>query len=1344
MPKRNETPRAGGRLLRATMAGVLALSLMGTPAFAANTGSDAPATYAAEGTVHAVAAASDLPDSISAGETYQLTADIALADGQQLSEVAGVLDGCGHTITLAGKPLAQSVSGTVQNLGVTSSGVIESSDNLGSIAVTLSGTVRMCWSTASLKLSGWMGEVGGLVGELAGGTVSNCYFAGSIDSMMSGGLVGTGSTGAVRNCLFTAGDSAVSMGYGSLVNENCREVSVADLSSASSLEVLSVDAPDAGYVWASNGAFPQLREASAPVVVDKSALDAAVAAAEQLSESDYEADGWQAFAAALSAAKQVIGNEDATQQQVNDAVKALTGAQSALAKKKPTAPTEVPSAAKHIKSQDDFISMNVKDESAYYVLDNDIVIDDEYFFGPSGALACTFDGQGHSVTFANGGGVPSLFDGVAATGVVENVSFAGQLKQATDGRSFGLLGKDVAGAVVNCSTSVSGKGVVGFARTLAGGVVSNCYSTAEASGGALFASYNAGRLVNTYWSSYQAQPAQFPIDALSNSFALDPKDMRSAAFTELLNANRGSNGAVWAQAADGYPYFGADAGYVEPDDVVSDDVYPVTFTANDGTACAIGDNHVLEVSPDDVAADRLIGVLSLSGVPEGSSVTWSTGDANRNNIAVNETTGQLYVYDNAAGTVTATETAVDGTQRTVATIKVQAKAQPIDDFQIWYDGADVTGGSITVAGSEVRNLEVRVHYVGSPEGSYVPASFTRFSFEGSSADVLYSNEYSACFYFKKQGDAMISVTSRNNPDLGAKTVSVTSANVAATGVSLGYAEDGQPIVLQGRNPLSDGVKAFLTDKASPHVTPDNATNRDNFTVTSSNPAVAAYTAAGDIGFTPYAAGTTTFTVTLPDVDAETGKAIRDSREVSYEYANPLVGVTAPDSVTVKAGERAALGLSFAGKNDEQGWSITEPGMTWSYSEDGVISIDRDVAGEWKHAEGAPDDGLYIASSEYAITALRPGTVTVTGTPVDTTAGAKPVTFTVTVDGIAPAPADVAKLVDEGIESAASFLDANRSATAFVYGDEWELYTFVCAGRGVEPAMIERYLASVKANADVWSASLTDTERVMLTMAALGKDVTDVAGKNLVELVRDGSSTAEMSNEIAYALLALDKANAQAPEGGSSDRDALVAKLLTFQNEDGGFGLTAGSGSGVDMTAIALQALAPYADANADAVSAALGFLRTKMSPGTCDFGSAESDAQVLLALTALGKDPLNTVNGFANSVSNLITAIMAYNVEPMGFAHVKGQEASAMPSVQVLQALSSYKQHDWKSDVKPGNNVSGRDPQLPLAPVGDGNGNKGSLVATGDSALAANVLLCVAGLAVAAAAGAARRMRTRR
>ncbi len=1420
---------AGARLLRVSMAGVLTLSLAGTPAFAAagdaaagitpaataatgtETGAGVEAatgtetgvatateveaateTAAATATVTAaetaavasaadgaclIGAAADLPQTIEAGQTYKLTADIALSEGQQVTDIAGVLDGCGHTITLSGKPLAASVSGTVQNLGVVSSGTIESSDNLGSIAVSLTGTIRMCWSTASLKLLGWMGEVGGLVGEISGGTLTNSYFAGSIDAMMSGGLVGTGSSGTVANCLFTVGDGAVSMGYGSLAKVNCQKVSESDLSAASALDVLSASIPDTGFSWVSNGSFPQLKDASAPVVVDKSALAAAIAAAEQLSEDAYDSDSWQAFAGALVAAKQVNNDEDATQQQVNDAVRALSEAQNALVGKKPTMPTEIPATAKHIKSQDDFMYMNVKDESAYYVLDNDIVIDDEWFFGPSGELACTFNGQGHSVTFANAGGVRSLFDGVAATGVIENVQFAGELKQATDGRAFGPLGNSVSGAVINCSTSVSGKGVVGFARTLAGGVVSNCYSVAEATGGALFAAYESGRVLNTYWLSYQAQPAQFAASALSNSFSLDPKDMRTAGFVELMNANRGAKGSMWTQGSDGYPHFGEACEYTEPDDETKADVYAVKFIANDGSVQAIGENHVLEVSPDDVAADRLIGSLSLEGVPADSSVTWATSDSNRNNIGVNETTGQLYVYGNAAGTVTATETTADGMCRTVATIKVQAKAQPIDDFQIWFDGTNVTGGAITVSGSEVRNLEVRVHYVGSAEDSFVPVSFTRFSFTGSDASILYSNDYSACFYCKQLGSAAISVTSRDNADLGSKTVMVSSSKVDATSVSLGYAEDGAAIVLHGRNPLSDGAKAFVTDKAQPHVTPDNATNRDHYTVESSNPSVAVYTTSGDIGFTPYAAGATTFTVTLPDIDERTGENISASRNVTYEYANPLASVKAPENVTVKAGAQEKLDLAFAGVNDAQGWSVTEPGMIWSYSVDGIVSIDRDVAGAWKHEEGASDDGLFIASSDYSITALKPGTVTVTGTPIDTTGGARPVTFTVTVDGIA-VPSDASDLVDRGIASAAAYLDANRFASAFQYGDEWELYAFANAGREIDQTMVNRYLESVAANAGTWSKSITDTERVMLALASLGEDETDVAGLNLVEVLCGKSNAYDLSNEVAYALLALDRVKAQVPEGSAWDRDALVAKLLTFQNEDGGFGLKAGAGSGIDMTAIALQALAPYADENADAVSDALEYLRGKMSSGTCDFGSAESDAQVLMALVALGKDPLNTANGFANEANNLITALMRYNVEPMGFAHEKEEDASSMPSIQVLQALSAYKAADeggkgysWGSKVNPGSGTAdadkggsdndGNKDDAGNVVVSDGKDDSSSASssvgkatsssspATGDPLQLERLLACIACLAgalgaTAAARGAARRKGMRR
>ena len=239
-------------------------------------------------------------------------------------------------------------------------------------------------------------------------------------------------------------------------------------------------------------------------------------------------------------------------------------------------------------------------------------------------------------------------------------------------------------------------------------------------------------------------------------------------------------------------------------------------------------------------------------------------------------------------------------------------------------------------------------------------------------------------------------------------MTLTSEAVAATSISMGYNEDGATVYLQGRNPLSERG-AFLTDHARPVVTPDNATNRDNFTVTSSDPAVAAYTTAGEIGYTAYKAGTTTFTATLPDTDAD-GKVISALRDVTYAYQNPLASVTAgTDSLYLKAGSAQKLDLTFTGKNDADGWSVTEPGLTWTFKTldgkdaSGIVSIDRNEKGAWKHVDGAPDDGLYVASSDYTVTALSAGTVVATGTPVDTTAPAEPVTLTITVAGVAASP-----------------------------------------------------------------------------------------------------------------------------------------------------------------------------------------------------------------------------------------------------------------------------------------------------------------------------------------------------
>ena len=755
------------------------------------------------------------------------------------------------------------------------------------------------------------------------------------------------------------------------------------------------------------------------------------------------------------------------------------------------------------------------------------------------------------------------------------------------------------------------------------------------------------------------------------------------------------------------------------------------------------------------------GTLELDGLPKDAKVTWGTPDANRGDIAVNEETGLLHVYNDAVGTVTATLHKDDGTTENVATVVVKAVSKPIDDFQIWYNGANVTGGAIAVAGSEVKNLEVRVHYTDAAEGEYTPVSYARFRFVGTPANVLYSNPGSACFYFKKPGEATIRVSSRANLDIASKSVTVTSSYVPATSVSLGYNEDGETVYLHGRNPLAKG--AFLTDKAAPVVGPENASDRACYTVTSSDAAVAEYTVSGEIGFTPYKAGKTTFEATVENQD---GSVISSGkREVTYAYRNPLKSVTITNvPASVKAGKTVELNLGYTGENDAEGWSVSEPGMQWSVAtEEGrdasdAVSIDRRALGDWKHVDGAPDDGLFVASGAYVLTANKAGTYTVTGTPIDQTAGAQAISFEITVDGIVASPDNEAK-ADEGALSAAKYFDVNRTIDAYSYGQEWEIYAFATSGRKIDDALIANYKKSLAVHKAEWSgntAKVTDCERVALALTALGEDITSFDGVNLIADICSHEDLVASANNVVYALIALDEAGisneALRASGSSWTRAQLVCALLSFQNPDGGFTIDAGGASNVDMTAMALQALVPYVDDDAcavapasngqpsvaSAVDNALGFLRGQMN-GLCDFGSVESNAQVLLALVALGKDPVNTKNGFATGANSLITAICAYEVaDGKGYAHTMGSDgkpgnANALATVQALRALSAYKSAgsgvSWSKIggvkagvVEPGGSKKPVTPEVPVPTVptknptpavmpigsqrGDGSGDK--------------------------------------
>ena len=122
------------------------------------------------------------------------------------------------------------------------------------------------------------------------------------------------------------------------------------------------------------------------------------------------------------------------------------------------------------------------------------------------------------------------------------------------------------------------------------------------------------------------------------------------------------------------------------------------------------------------------------------------------------------------------------------------------------------------------------------------------------------------------------------------------------------------------------------------------------------------------------------------------------------------------------------------------------------------------------------------------------------------------------------------------------------------------------------------------------------------------------------------------NGTIYALLALDSKNYEIPKLTEEDlgkgleqttREKLIQQILDKQLSDGGWALS-GTKSDPDMTAMAIQALAPYYEKNSGvetAVEKALQTLSTMQDEngGFASFGTEnlESAAQTVIALSTL-------------------------------------------------------------------------------------------------------------------------------
>ena len=248
------------------------------------------------------------------------------------------------------------------------------------------------------------------------------------------------------------------------------------------------------------------------------------------------------------------------------------------------------------------------------------------------------------------------------------------------------------------------------------------------------------------------------------------------------------------------------------------------------------------------------------------------------------------------------------------------------------------------------------------------------------------------------------------------------------------------------------------------------------------------------------------------------------------------------------------------------------------------------------------------------------------------------------------------------------------------GGEWMTIGLARSGRtvpaGYYDAVVEYVKAKADANERLHRAKSTDNARIILALTAIGKDVTNVGGHDLLKGLDNMAYVQKQGiNGPIWALIALNSHNY--PTSGDVTREKLIQVILDAQLTDGGWDLS-GENADTDMTAMAIQALAPYYETNETVKAAVDQALNTLSAMQRADggFGSwgtvnSESCAQVIVALTALGIDPA-TDSRFVKNGLTVLDALAGFYVDGGGFKHIADGELDGMATEQGYYALAAY------------------------------------------------------------------------
>ena len=276
-----------------------------------------------------------------------------------------------------------------------------------------------------------------------------------------------------------------------------------------------------------------------------------------------------------------------------------------------------------------------------------------------------------------------------------------------------------------------------------------------------------------------------------------------------------------------------------------------------------------------------------------------------------------------------------------------------------------------------------------------------------------------------------------------------------------------------------------------------------------------------------------------------------------------------------------------------------------------------------------------------------------------------------------------KCADMGCESVSELLDA-LSKNAGNFSSVWYFIALSQLGEKCENDKCVNALKSTVNNfynEGLEKQKVTDLQRVAFALSAFGVDITDIDGHNLLA---DASYNRKAVNQLdsqgansaSYGLLLLDSKSYKLPKNALNTRGEIIDMILDKELENGGFALF-GEYADIDITTIALQALAPYKnnDRVEPVVERCVNILSKRQSKSGAykSFSnqiSCESTAQVILALTSLGIDP-SSDERFIKEGNSVLDGLLRFRLESGAFSHFENGKADNMATYQSLCALVS-------------------------------------------------------------------------